>query len=347
MYKIKIKSTSKQSAIGEPIILRQNKHFRLLFIPELVKNPKDKKACVKGNFVFQRKGVNETWENYKIIDLSQLKKGDGIKLELHSRELYTLINSLENYYGIFEKYGIPYGEKEFLITPKNVKNILERLLENPESLQYLESLDLADLGKLSVASWLQTLEKAYLIWKTNQRNGSEEFWQKFFNNNPWVISYSLAAPVVIWGESVYVGGTKPDRKGSKLLDFLFEHKLTRNVLLIEIKTPTTPLLESEYRSEIFPLSRELKGAITQVLTYKDKLYKSYASLMMDVDEDRRFEVFNPRCLVIAGNISKEIDTDKNKKRSFELVRSVYSGVEVLGFDELFYKLQMLIRLIKN
>ena len=347
MNAIKIESTSRQSAIGNPIILRQNKHFRLVFIPMLVDNPRNKKASVKGFLVFQRKGVNEVWENYKTIDLSQLRKGEGIKLELHSEELYTLITSLEGYYRIYEEYGIPHGEKEFLVTPKNVRNILEQLLKNPKNLQYLAELNIEDLNKLGIASWLQSLEKAYKVWKENQENSSEKFWQDFFKKHPWVVAYAFAVPIVIYGDSVYVGGTTIDRSGGKLLDFLFKYRLTSNILLVEIKTPTTLLLEREYRQGIYPLSRELKGAITQVLTYKDELYKSYSSLLRPLNNDRRFEIFNPHCLIIAGNVEEEINTDMNKKRSFELIRNGYNGIDILGFDELFLKLEILIKLIKN
>ncbi len=106
---IKLESTSKKSAIGEDIILRTTKSTKLLFRPELVDNVKKPEACVRGNFVFQKKKLSGDWEDYKTLNLSNLKDGEWIKLEIKSAELYQLISKLEEYYQIYEKYGIIRG----------------------------------------------------------------------------------------------------------------------------------------------------------------------------------------------------------------------------------------------
>ena len=90
---IKTKSTSKNSAVVEDIILRTTTTTRLLFKPEIVNNPHNEKASVRGFFVFQKKGTTGNWEDHKELDLSKLKKTEWIKLELKAGELFSFVLS--------------------------------------------------------------------------------------------------------------------------------------------------------------------------------------------------------------------------------------------------------------
>ena len=88
---IKIKSTSKNSAIGSDILLRTTTTTRLLFKPEIVNNPHNKNASVRGTFIFQKKGRNNSWEDYKNLDLTKLKASEWVQIELKSEEVFKLI----------------------------------------------------------------------------------------------------------------------------------------------------------------------------------------------------------------------------------------------------------------
>jgi hypothetical protein len=161
--------------------------------------------------------------------------------------------------------------------------------------------------------------------------------------NSYIISQTFLFPVIILKDKAYVGGKGIDNAGGNLLDFLFTHRLSNNVALIEIKTPTTPVLGSKYRTGVYSISQDLSGGINQVLNYKDSLIKQYDSLVRGSRHD--FQAFDPKCVVIAGCVGSL--RDEEQLRSFELFRSNLKDVQVLTYDELFNKLEMLLRLLEG
>lgn len=116
-------------------------------------------------------------------------------------------------------------------------------------------------------------------------------------------------------------------------------------MLIEIKTPTSDLLSGKYR-QTFSISTELSGGINQTLKYKHKVLRHYAGLMADAEDDEKFEAFNPKGVLIIGNYEKEID-ELTKKEAFELFRDNLSNIEVITFDELFKKVDLLLEILEN
>lgn len=189
---------------------------------------------------------------------------------------------------------------------------------------------------------LSELQKVLDIWQQNQENGNEEFWQEVFRKHSFVLSQIFALPVVIMHEKAYVGGKGITNTGGGLVDFLVQNKLTQNVGLIEIKTPTTRLLGSKYRDGCFSMSSHLSGAVVQVSQYKDSLLKAHSHLSRG--EEQPFDAFEPECVVISGNYAAEM-TDSERRSSFELFRANLRYVRVVTFDELFQKVATLLALL--
>jgi hypothetical protein len=135
-------------------------------------------------------------------------------------------------------------------------------------------------------------------------------------------------------------GKSIDNQTGNVVDFLFLNQSSKNVTLVEIKTPLTKLLGKQYRTNAYSISEELSGAVVQVLNYRDELLKNYYALANQGDLPK-FMVFNPKCLVIAGNLSHE-NPSKNQYKSFDLFRTNLGNVEVLAFDELFAKVKDLV-----
>ena len=192
---------------------------------------------------------------------------------------------------------------------------------------------------------VDNLKNILEIWKDNQNNSSEEFWHKFFEENSLMLGQIFSTPVTILGSKAYVGGKKLDNKGGKYPDYLMIYKQTRNTALIEIKTPETQLLSSEYRSEVYQTSPEIIGAVNQLLTYRDEFLKDYYHLVHDLPDTERFYAFNPQCILIAGNAKKELRNSK-QKRSFELYRNSQS-IQIVTYDEVFEKLDTLVNLLEG
>jgi len=175
------------------------------------------------------------------------------------------------------------------------------------------------------------------IWESNKNNSNEEFWQSIFNENPYILSQLFSAPIVFIKDKAQIGGVNIDGKNAKYIDYLYTNDSSNDALLVEIKTPKTKLLGKKYRGIQTP-SSDITGAVVQVLDYRRELSKNIRSITEDTDY--KIEVFNPRCVVIAGNASTELDSE-SKRKSFELFRTNFKDVEIITFDELFKKAETL------
>ena len=218
------------------------------------------------------------------------------------------------------------------------KDNLETLLAK------LKEMGVDDLNKINSVVGVVNLRKILELWDNQKQNSSEDYWQDIFKSNPWIISQIFSYPVVIITDKAYVGGKAVDNVGGNLVDFLYQNKITTNVMLVEIKTPTTRLLSSPYRGKIFSMSTSLTGAINQILNYKEEMEKSFYAISSVSTE--RYTVINPRCLLIVGSFENE-QLDDTQKKSFEIFRSDLKSVEIITYDELFAKMRLLLGLLEG
>jgi Domain of unknown function (DUF4263) len=174
-------------------------------------------------------------------------------------------------------------------------------------------------------------------WDGNKSNDDEGFWQVTLRENVYAISQVFAVPLVFIQESAYVGGMNVDRQNAKLVDYLFSQESSREAVLVEIKTPATKLLGAKYRGTYRP-STELVGAVMQVLDYRRSVSKNLSSLVQGTNH--KLSAFSPKCVVIVGNGSVELDKEE-KREAFEMFRANSRDVEVVTYDELFRKLEVL------
>jgi hypothetical protein len=235
------------------------------------------------------------------------------------------------------------------LSHKTGLNIFSKLLEwavdnSEELLEKLESLNIDSLQKLNTIVGISNLKSVLTVWLENKENADEEFWQTTIGQNSFVLSQVFSFPVIVLKGKAYVGGKGIENSGGNLVDFLCARHLTRNSVLIEIKTPKTKILSSKYREDIYNISDEVSGSIIQIANYKDALTKEYDRLVNRSSGD--FEVFNPPCLVILGNLEEELTSPKQKK-SFELFRNGLKDVQIITYDELFKKVEILVNLLEG
>jgi len=174
-------------------------------------------------------------------------------------------------------------------------------------------------------------------WEGNRNNSDEGFWQVKFKENSYVFSQVFSVPVVFIQDNAYVGGMSIDRKDAKFVDYLYSGDSSNESILIEIKTPTTKLLGSKYR-KIYKPSSEISGSVIQISDYKNSLMQNLSAITKEFGKE--LTAFNPRCLIVAGNAEIEFDNEL-KKKSFELYRSSLQGIEIITYDELFRKIEVL------
>lgn len=303
--------------------------------------------------------------------MSKLKAEEWIRLELKSAELLIFMTEIKKYYDIHQEHGVLLGYNNFLFTEKNVKQLVDKLqsdnsllealldesrgelifdsinwlINNENSEQIIKKFQFIDsegLEKLNTIIGLSNLKRLISIWKENNDNENEEFWQTLLKDNSWILSQIFASPLILLQDKAYIGGKGLGNKGGKVIDFIYKNKITNDVSLIEIKTPKTKLLSNEYRNNVYSIHPELTGAVVQVLSYKDKIQKEFNSLANESDED--FKVFNPICVVIAGSLD---ELNLKQIQSFELYRKEMNSVQIITFDEVINKIEMLYDLLNS
>jgi hypothetical protein len=198
-----------------------------------------------------------------------------------------------------------------------------------------------ELQNLTKTIDFKKIEKALEIWEKNKINSKEvQFWQKFLKDNPWIISQIFSAPFAYFKSEFYVGGHySGDSKGSKNVDFGYKNKFSQNISIIEIKTPITQLVEKNSyggRSGIYGMSKDLMGAISQVLNQKDDLQKDFNQN----NNDKNFKVWNPKIILIIGSEENE-KLNEDRRACFELFKNSQKEIEIITFDELFEKINNL------
>lgn len=180
--------------------------------------------------------------------------------------------------------------------------------------------------------------QALAIWEASSTVSDEEFWHKLFKKNPQLLAQIVPECLVQIADKAYVGGKGLDNSGGKIIDFIYGKKSTKNVVLVEIKTPATRLIGREYRSNVFAVSDDVVGSTIQVLGYRNELSRNYYAVTHA--EGHQIEVFDPQCFVIVGNLAAE-GLDASQRASFELFRA-NSSVVIVTFDELFDKMKSLV-----
>jgi len=180
------------------------------------------------------------------------------------------------------------------------------------------------------------------VWNKNKKNKDEKYWQNIINRNSWIISQALSLPEIFFIDEAYLGGKSLNDNKGKYIDFIYQNILSRNLTLIEIKTPETKLLNKKKYRDTYSVSSELSGSIIQLLDYKENFYKNYYSLKANSEQD--FELFSPKLLLIVGNLENLIT--KEEKYSFDIFRRELRTIQIITFDELFKKIELIIKLMK-
>lgn len=181
---------------------------------------------------------------------------------------------------------------------------------------------------------VELLRESLNVWRGEQHNPSEEFWQDFFSSRSPVLTFVTGnRPFVVYSKC-YVGGKRIDNSGGHVADFLVQHQ--GNVDIIEIKPPTVALVGSRYRDGVFSPSRQLVGACIQVLEYRRSFAEQLPLLRCSTPE---LDGPSPRCHVIAGCVGNLTPVER---RSFELYRRNFTGVNIMAYDELFDNVHYLV-----
>lgn len=323
-----------------PIILSESQHVQLSFIGKQVDNRENKQKNIKGKLVIKKKAKNEAFSSEQKFSRKDIHNQELVEIDLDTSETYALGKGLYDYYRLFSgKLTNPYNEITFVEKDAQIER-LKILLENNDRL--IEVLPQIDTQTLNVATNIENLKRIYSTMQQNMANDKEaEFWQPFFEQNAWILSQLFHAPVMFFQGKRYVGGKGLDNHGGQFTDFIYKNDITDNVALIEIKSPAKSIIDSQYRQS-FIFSAELVGAINQLLLQKDTLLKNYTTLLANSDES--FRANNIDCVLVYGTIQT---LNKKEKEAFDNYRNELRSIRIIGFDELQYKIENLLKLFEG
>lgn len=210
--------------------------------------------------------------------------------------------------------------------------------------------------QLSVYENLLVDENYFHNLKKKKNCSNEGLWQKYFEKNPWIFGYGLGyiflsslddkkLEQVVQGHSVATHG--------KRVDAIMKTKgIISNLCFIEIKTHATDLLESKaYRSGCWAPSKELAGAISQVQGTVASAVENLSNKINPNDKEGNptgEEIFNyqPKSYLVVGSMNEfvsENGVNKDKLRSFELLRKNTSNPEIITFDELYERARFIVQ----
>jgi len=368
MTELEITSTSRDSAVASDLVIRDGERVRLIFRPELVNNEQDPSACVRGRFIYQKKRKNAKWEDENRRALSRLGTNEEYQLEIRSGELLQLLRDLGSLYRYGRAQGIPKGQVHLVKLERRLAQLLDlsdealtdllnrypedgvqalhRLLDwlgTQDDITDFLRIEPARLPALTSLIGLAAVNESLEFWEESKLISDEAYWQEALEKRSFLLGQLLGYPIVIIAARAYVGGKRVDNRGGGVVDFLAATETTQNAVLVEIKTPTTQLLGGEYRTGVFPPSREVSGAVAQVLDYRARLLSTPQVFAEDGEVGRNTS--EPRAVILAGN-SSELDSPA-KKRSFELHRERLMGVQLITFDELFGRASGILKLLTD
>lgn len=192
--------------------------------------------------------------------------------------------------------------------------------------------------------------------KQRKNCSNEALWQKYFEKNPWVFGYGLGY-IFLSGlddrklEQV-VQGYSVDSFGKRVDALMKTRGIISSLCFVEIKTHTTLLLEgTPYRSGCWAPSKELAGAIAQVQGTVASAVEHLSGKINPSDREGNptgEEIYNyqPKSYLVIGSMSEFLSNNgvnRDKLRSFELLRRNTFNPEIITFDELYERAKFIVQ----
>lgn len=227
---------------------------------------------------------------------------------------------------------------EAIVSAADGESIVDSLTSRPS--EVLGTVSPVKLKQLQQDVELVNLDRLIDSFRSMlKRRLTEEKWQQFFDDNAFALQQVFGAPLVRMQSKASVGGTGIHGASGKIADYLVRHSLTNNIALVEIKRPDTKLLaKTAYRSGVYPASRELSGAITQVLDQRYHVTQEFLTLKAN-SRQWDLESHSVACFVVAGRIPAATDLDQQK--SLSLIRENSKNVTIITYDEVLERMVQL------
>jgi hypothetical protein len=294
------------------------------------------------------------------LQLNTLRNGQWTKYELSSAATLVLFKTLSDLYKLYAEQGAPRGETTVVaidgdlsaevdaLGEAQVGPLMGALLrraarsENPMQLaDELAAIGSTSLSELRNAIGVANLRAALDEW-AGLGTTDESGWQDFFKRNDWILAQVFAQPVLLIRSGAIVRPETLESSERRIVDYVYANQLSRNLALVEIKTPAAQLLAgTPYRNGIYRPASDLVGSVSQICAYRHDV-KQYAGALLRGSARAALRT-DPQCVVIVGEMA-ELDS-QDKLNSFEQYRRELRNVQILTFDELRARAESMLALL--
>jgi hypothetical protein len=266
----------------------------------------------------------------------------GIKARVNLDECHEPFWALLSYLQSLRQIEVP--KKKFSLVSEEegeiVSAIRERGVPSLRSIitQLSETPGLT-LSNEDINQLLRRREKLAEFEGALATHGDEKWWQSFFEENKWIFGYGLNYQILRHEQSQpHFGGTTVSGRGGKKGDYLTSTVGdARFTVLVEIKTPVTPLLQGsdEIRSGAWSLSKQLADSLSQIQASVAEWAERGSRQPDNLDRFDAAGIYTiqPKGIVVIGSLS-EVESVRSKRETFQRFRGSIHGVDVLTFDEL-------------
>ncbi len=285
----------------------------------------------------------------KIIDRQEVKPTNikaNISLEdCHDNfwKLTSFLQSLRDIELPKEKFSLVSQDENEIVSAlrgrgtDSIVNIIKELSTSPN----------VSLTQKDINSLLSRKEKLMEFKQALTAHSSDEgWWQDFFEDNKWIFGYGLNYEILRQQQSQPTyGGVRMDGKGGQRGDNLMSTTGDLNfTVLVEIKTPATPLLRGtqEIRNGAWSLSKNLTDALSQIQANIQTWEKRGSEEPDNKDKLEEMSVFTikPKGIIVIGSLC-QLD-GRHKRETFQRFRKLIHGIDIITFDELFERAKFII-----
>lgn len=351
--KYHIESTSRSSAVVRDVSLNEEGDqgtTRRILRATIVDNPKNADARVKATLIHQRRAsTTNDWQDVDSYNLAELRAGQEVRLNLDSAQTLVLWKTLDHLFAVGAD-GVPMGKRDLVVLDiqgdpvlsGRVPDIVNHLLleRDTEFWELVRGIDPQSLRDIAVSELAAERKHSYEDFRAQLQadNWTEPDWQRFFEANTWIFGFGLAYQFLRTATpQADYGGTGVQGTGAQRGDFLLATEAdTRFTVLVDIKTPNSPLLATQdYRNAAYPVSRALAGGVAQLQAN----CRTWVVEGSQREQNRRsldannVHTYEPKSILVAGH-TNQLKADPERAMSFELFRRNLRNPEILTFDEL-------------
>jgi hypothetical protein len=334
--------------------LKNEKRLIKQFVLERRKNV-DRLCCVtliKAGEKFTPRLTFSVRDNTKTIKTALVTSTNlkaNVNLTHCHDQFWKLINFLES----FAEIETP--NERFSLLSQEDSQIIGALEQRDSAsvvsiIKALSTVPGVNLTEQDINLLLKRREKLAEFEEALEKHASKEkWWQDFFENNKWIFGYGLNY-VILREEQAQpsYGGTCIDGTGGQRGDLLMSTMGDMNfTVLVEIKTPNTPLLSGTkvIRSGAWSLSHELTDALAQiqanVQTWEEESRKRNN---IDKLEKKGVYTVEPKGIIVIGRLNElKIKDERPRWETFQRFRRSIHGIDVITFDELLSRVRFITR----